>query len=94
MSRKNKQRKLSRNNRAEIRRNVSDSVVEAIPGCIAEFTGGVSHSRMANRGRTLGFRIKDVSSGKYRSNIIWINPDFVGTWPVSWLRRAVEDSNG
>ena len=94
MPRKNRQRKRRRENRADIRRKVNETVAEVFPGCVAEFTGGVSHSRMAIRGRTFGFRIKSVRSGKYRSNMIWVNPDFVGTWPVNWLRRAVKTSGG
>lgn len=49
---------------------------------------------MATRGPTFGFRVKDVKTGRYRSNVVWVNPDFVGTWPADWVRRAVEESNG
>ena len=93
MSRKNKRQKRQRNNRNDIRRKVNESVAEVYPGCIAEFCGGVSISRMATRGPTLGFRIKNSSTGKYHSNVIWVNPDFAGSWPTDWLADAVQKSN-
>jgi len=93
MSRKNKRKEKQRSNRADIRRKVNAAVAEAFPGCAAAFCGGVERSRMATRGRTLGFRVRDTRTGKFRSNIIWVNPDFEGSWPVDWLRDAVNQSN-
>ncbi len=94
MPRKNRRKKKQRENRVDIRKKVNAAVAEAYPGCVAEFCGGVEQSRMASRGRTLGFRIKNLQTRKYHSNIIWVNPEFRGTWPTAWLIDAVDKSNG
>ena len=93
MSGKNKNKKKQRDNRASIRRKVNATVAREFPGCVAEFCGGVESSRMAARGPTLGFRVKHNQSGKYRSNMIWVNPDFEGEWSEDWIRDAVKNSN-
>jgi hypothetical protein len=81
----------------EVRRNlraaVARAVAEAFPGCTAEFSGGVERSRMAMRGPTLGFRVKD-GRGKYRSNLIWIDPEYEGAVSAGWITAAVRQSNG
>lgn len=93
MARKNKRKQKQRANRGNIRRLVNAAVAQAYPGCVAEFCGGVEQSRMANRGPTLGFRVKDPRSGKYRSNLIWVNPDYTGEWSAQWIQQAVKESN-
>ena len=93
MSRKNKRKKHKRENRGDIRRKVNATVAAEFPGCVAEFSGGAERSRMATRGPTLGFRIKHVQTGKYRSNIIWVNPEYTGGWSAEWIHNAVNESN-
>jgi hypothetical protein len=91
MARDKKQR--ARDVRRRLRGAVSAAVAEAFPDCTAEFCGGVERSRMATLGPTLGFRVKD-SRGKYRSNIIWINPEYQGAVSAAWVAAAVKQSNG
>lgn len=92
MSRRKKQK--TRDVRRALRAAIANAVAEAFPGCRAEFSGGVERSRMAKLGdRTLRFRVKD-SRGKYRSNIIWVNPTYEGTVSASWVAQAIEQSNG
>ena len=93
MSRKNKRKKQQRDNRGDIRRKVNSVVASEFPGCVAEFSGGVEQSRMATRGPTFGFRVKHAQTGKYRSNQIWLNPDYDGDFTASWIRDAVKSSN-
>jgi len=92
MSRKNKKKRNTRAVRQNLRVAVNTAVAEACPGCVAEFCGGVERSRMATRGQTLGFRVKDAR-GKYRSNIIWINPTYTGSVSAAWVVDAVKSSN-
>jgi hypothetical protein len=40
-----------------------------------------------------GFRVHDAS-GRYHSNLIWLNPEYAGDVSQEWVRRAVEASNG
>ena len=93
MSRKNKQKKQKRGNKSDIRRKVNAVVATAYPGCLAEFSGGVEQSRMATRGPTFGFRVKHAQTGKYRSNVIWLNPDYDGDFSSTWIRAAVKNAN-
>jgi hypothetical protein len=74
-------------------KRVGAAVAEAFPGCVADFCGGVERSRMATLGPTLGFRVRD-SKGKYRSNIIWIDPSYTGEVNAAWVQAAVKGSNG
>ena len=92
MARDKKQR--ARDNRRRIRGAINAAVAQAFPGCNADFCGSVEFSRMAKLGHaTLGFRVKD-GLGKYRSNIIWVNPEQEGEWTAEWVADAVKHSNG
>lgn len=91
MSRRKNQK--VRDVRRQLRAAIAAAVAEAFPGCTAEFSGGVERSRMATRGPTLGFRVKD-GRGKYRSNIIWVNPEYEGSVSTAWVAGAVKESNG
>lgn len=83
----------ARDVRRQLRGKIAAAVAEAFPGCTAEFSGGVERSRMAARGPTLGFRVKD-GRGKYRSNVIWLNPEYDGEVSAAWVATAVKESNG
>ena len=91
MARRKNQKK--RDVRRKLRGAIAAAVAEAFPGCTAEFGGGVERSRMATLGPTLGFRIKD-GRGKYRSNIIWIDPTYEGEVNAAWVSQVVKQSNG
>jgi hypothetical protein len=91
MARRKNQKK--RDVRRKLRGDIAAAVAEAYPGCMAEFGGGVERSRMATRGPTLGFRIKD-GRGKYRSNIIWIDPTYEGETNSAWVLYVAKQSNG
>jgi hypothetical protein len=90
MAKHKKQR--TRDVRRRLQGTIAEAVAEAFPGCTAEFCGGVERSRMATRGPTLGFRVKDAR-GKYCSNIIWINPEYEGSVSAAWAAKAVKQSN-
>jgi hypothetical protein len=79
--------------RKQLRGEISRAVAEAFPDFTAEFCGDVERSRMATRGQTLGFRLKD-SRGRYRSNIIWLNASYDGSVSAAWVADAVKQSNG
>lgn len=86
-------KRRERDVRRHVRAEVSRAVAEAFPDCTAEFCGGVERSRMASRGPTLGFRVKD-SRAKYRSNVIWLNAGYEGEVSAAWVAEAVRQSNG
>ena len=77
--------------RRTLRGKIVAAVAEAFPNCSAEFCGGVERSRMATLGPTLGFRIKDCR-GKYRSNVIWIDPTYEGDVNAAWVAYQVSNS--
>lgn len=84
-------KKDARDLKRQLERQISAHVRTAFPGCTAEFCG--QRGAAAKVARTLGFRVRDTS-GKYRSNIVWLNPDFDGEVTLEWVRSAVEASNG
>jgi hypothetical protein len=84
----------ARDVRRALKAKVAAAVAEACPGCTADFCGGVERSRMATRGPTLGFRVRDARTGKYRSNIIWIDPQYEGEVNAAWVAWAAKGSNG
>ena len=90
MTRNKKQK--GRDVRRSLRGTIAAAVAQAFPGCTAEFCGGVERSRMATRGPTMGFRVKD-GQGKYRSNVIWIDPTYEGPVSTGWVRQAVKEPN-
>lgn len=57
-------------------------------------TAAPRSSSPATRRRNFGFRVQDQRTGKYRSNIVWLNRSYGGRIGEPWLREAVELSNG
>ena len=74
-----------------IRKQIAAHVRNAFPGCTAEFCGQQSGAALVSR--TFGFRVRDAS-GKYRSNIVWVDPSYSGEINEAWVRWAVAQSNG
>jgi hypothetical protein len=75
----------------KIKKQVAAHVKNAFPGCIAEFCGQQSGAALVSR--TFGFRVRE-QGGKYRSNIIWVDPDYSGEINEAWVRGAVARSHG
>jgi len=67
---------------------------EAYPGMSIRFvTHGDMGGHRAPRDCTLAFRLVD-KRGKYRSNVVWVFPEYLKNWTVESIRRAVDESNG
>lgn len=92
MGRSNK-RKKAKGNKDNIRRVISAIVAETYPGCVAVFSGHAQTSRLGRSSVSFGFRIRD-ENGKYRSNIVWVDPEYTGDWNATWVIEAVKMSNG
>ena len=75
-----------------IRKQVVAHCSDLFPDCVVEFTG--TRSRSALKGRTFGFRIKDSRTGKYRSNIVWVDSTYNGVIDAGWVQDAIKCSNG
>jgi hypothetical protein len=43
--------------------------------------------------RKFGFRVRE-QGGKYRSNVIWVDPNYSSEINEAWVRWAVAQSNG
>lgn len=83
--------KHSKQTKAKVRRQISRHVKQLFPDCVADFIGQEGHA--AKVGRTFGFRLLD-SGGKYRSNIVWVDPTYEGEITAAWVSSAVDSSNG
>jgi hypothetical protein len=75
----------------KIRKQIAAHVRSAFPGCVAEFCG--QQSRAALVSRRFGFRVRDAG-GKYRSNIVWVDPGYTGEINAAWVQSAIARSNG
>jgi hypothetical protein len=53
-----------------LKRRIMEIVARDCPGCEVVFVG--QQSRAALVGRTLGYRLRDRATGRYRTNIEWI----------------------
>ena len=84
-------RKSQKQVKQTIKKQITSHVRSAFPGCIAEFCGQQSGAALVSR--TFGFRVRE-QGGKYRSNIIWVDPDYSGEINEAWVRWAVAQSNG
>lgn len=74
-----------------MRQRISQHVAKVFPGCHAEFVGSQSAAALVSR--TFGFKVKD-GKGRYRSNIIWLDPAYEGPIDEGWVIAAVKTSNG
>jgi hypothetical protein len=67
----------------------TEVIQEAFPeydvvwGSHGDYGGG-----RAPRDHTLAFRLRD-GSGKYHSNVIWVDPDGLLSITVAWVRKMV-----
>ena len=67
---------------------------EAFEGCSVRFLShGSLGGHRAPRDHTVAFRLVD-SRGRFRSNVIWVNPQGLRSWTAADVRRAVKASNG
>lgn len=45
------------------------------------------------RDHTISFRLQDAR-GKFRSNVVWLMPDWLGSLTVEDVRAMVDEANG
>jgi hypothetical protein len=79
-----------RESKLSLRKQIAAHVAALFPGCTAEFVGQQSRAKLVSR--TFGFRIKD-ERGKYKSNIVWLNPEHEGPVSQAWVEQAIAQSN-
>lgn len=86
----NQNRKATKAEMAHLRQVVA----EAFPGCVAVVGGhGDYGGHRAPRDHTISFRVRDAD-GKFRSNVIWILPDFILGLTAAQVVDLVRRSNG
>lgn len=61
---------------------------EVVFGCHGDYGG-----HRAPRDHTLAFRLRDAR-GKYRSNVVWLMPDWLAKLTPEKVRRLVDAANG
>lgn len=83
--------KIQETTKRKIKKQITAHVENAFPGCVAEFCGQQSGAALVSR--TFGFRVRE-QGGKYRSNIVWLDPYYSGEINEAWVRWAVAQSNG
>jgi hypothetical protein len=69
-------------------------IAEAFPDHVAVFGGHGSYGgHRAPRDHTISFRLRD-RRGKYRSNVIWLMPDWLSSLTAANVRYLVNQANG
>jgi len=73
-----------------VRRVIREAFPEFVPvfGAHSDYGG-----HRAPRDHTIAFRLQD-ERGKFRSNVVWLMPDWVATLTVGNVRALVAESNG
>jgi hypothetical protein len=67
---------------------------EAFPDLEPIFGGhGDYGGHRAPRDHTISFRLRDAR-GKYRSNVVWVLPEYLGTLSAGQVRSLVSRANG
>jgi hypothetical protein len=86
----NKSRKATKAELAHARRVIREAFPELAPvfGAHGDYGG-----RRAPRDHTIAFRLQD-ERGRFRSNVVWLMPDWLATLTVDAVRALVAESNG
>jgi hypothetical protein len=74
--------------------HVRQVIAEAFPEYVAVFGGHSSYGgHRAPRDHTISFRLRD-QRGKYRSNVVWLMPDWRSSLTAANVRFLVNHANG
>ena len=75
-------------------RSATQVIKQAFPNYDVVWGGhGDYGGHRAPRDHTISFRLRD-GRGKYRSNVIWLMPDWLGGLTVESVKNMVERGNG
>ena len=83
----NRNRKATKEEMERARRVIRDAFPDLEP--VFGGRGGT----VAPRVRTIQFRLRDAK-GKFRSNMVWLSPEELGTITPQDIQRRVEETNG
>ena len=86
----NQNRKATKQEMANARRVIREAFPEFVPvfGAHSDYGG-----HREPRDHTIAFRLQD-ERGKFRSNVVWLMPDWLATLTVGDVRTLVAESNG
>ncbi len=86
----NQNRKATKEEMAHARRVIARHS-QSLPLCLALIvtTAVIAH----HDDHTIAFRLQD-ERGKFRSNVVWLMPDWLATLTVGNIRALVAESNG
>jgi hypothetical protein len=86
----NQNRKATKQEMAHARRVIREAYPEFVPvfGAHGDYGG-----HRAPRDHTIAFRLQDAQ-GKFRSNVIWVMPDWLFSLTVGEVQALVARANG
>jgi hypothetical protein len=86
----NKNRKSTKEEMAHARKVIRQAVPDLQPvfGAHSDYGG-----HRAPRDHTISFRLRD-EQGKFRSNVVWLMPQWLGTLTVADVESLVNRANG
>jgi len=86
----NQNRKATKQRMTQVRRIIR----EAFPGFVPVFGAHSDYGgSRAPRDHTIAFRLQD-EQGKFRSNVVWLMPDWLATLTVADVQALVARANG
>jgi len=86
----NQNRKATKHELAHARSVIAEAFPDMVPVFAAHSDYG---GHRAPRDHTIAFRLRD-ERGRFRSNVIWLMPDWLGTLTVADVQALVSRSNG
>jgi hypothetical protein len=86
----NQNRKATKEEMARVRRVIKEAYPELVPvfGSHGDYGG-----HRAARDHTISFRLQDAR-GRFRSNVVWLMPDWMNSLTAANIRAMVEEANG
>lgn len=86
----NQNRKATKDELAHARSVIREAFPDMVPvfGAHSDYGG-----HRAPRDHTIAFRLRD-ERGRFRSNVIWVMPDWLGALTVADVQALVARSNG
>ena len=86
----NQNRKATKEEMARVRRVIKEAHPDLAPvfGSHGDYGG-----HRAPRDHTISFRLQDAR-GRFRSNVVWLTPDWMSSLTAANIRAMVAEANG
>ncbi len=81
---------MKKNHKEALKIQICQHIGVLYPEYEVEFCGQQGHAIKV--GRTFGFRIKHKMTGRYKGNIVWLEPTYCGKISQKWVKNVLSSS--